>query len=86
MLGIEFDLVNKKYRLEPAWIAKKTERLQKATQSDWTKMSYRDIFETLGALIWATYVANNASLEPRRGTGGFLNACTESSRKVGRPG
>ena len=71
MLGIEFDLVNKKYRLEPAWIAKKTERLQKATQSDWTKMSYRDIFETLGALIWATYVANTPLWSHAEALGAF---------------
>ena len=71
MLGIEFDLVNKKYRLEPAWIEKKTERLQRAIQGDWTKMSYRDIFETLGALIWATYVANTPLWSHAEALGAF---------------
>ena len=79
MLGIEFDLVQKKFRLDPAWIEKKTERLQKAVRGDWTACHSATF-----SRHWDPYLGNirckHATVESRRSARGFLNARPKGSR------
>jgi hypothetical protein len=56
-LGLEFDLIEKRYRVSPAWVEKR--------QARWGELSdliaadtatFRNIFELYGSLIWADFV------------------------------
>ena len=55
-LGLELDLSGKRYRLDPAWIEKRAETLQR-TAATTGPVSYRQLYQMFGTLIWFAHVA-----------------------------
>jgi hypothetical protein len=56
-LGLEFDLIEKRYRVSPAWVERRQARwgeLSDLIASD--TATFRNIFELYGSLIWADFV------------------------------
>jgi hypothetical protein len=57
-LGLEFDLETKQFRLDPDWVAKRTEHLNgylEATKEG-KPTTVRQFLEVMGSLVWAAYV------------------------------
>jgi len=57
-LGIQFDLAERRYRMEPKWIEKRRAVLEKAVNADWADCTYRQFFTVIGSCIWPTHVAD----------------------------
>ena len=53
-LGIEFDLVLKRYRMEPAWVEKAVKRLKAITAQ--AQMSVTDLYVYGGTLTWRNHI------------------------------
>lgn len=53
-LGIEFDLVLKRYRMEPAWVEKAVKRLEAITTQ--AQMSVTDLYVYGGTLTWRNHI------------------------------
>jgi len=53
-LGLEFDLVSKRYRLDPDWVAKRSDHLD-AYMASTGPTTVRHFLEVMGCLIWASY-------------------------------
>ena len=56
-LGIEFDLVKHRYRLDEDWIASRKPLFDFINQND--SCTYREVFVVLGSLFWTSYVADD---------------------------
>jgi len=57
-VGVEFDLESARYRVDPSWITKRAEDIDRARLKNWQGATYREVFTTIGALIWPTHVAD----------------------------
>jgi hypothetical protein len=59
-LGLEFDLVAKRYRLDASWVEKRSEKLDAyvAGAAAGQETTFRATYETFGTLIWAAHVSN----------------------------
>ena len=63
-LGIEFDLVLKRYRMEPAWVEKAVKRLEAITTQ--AQMSVIDLYVYGGTLTWRNHIMRRQLWETRR--------------------
>lgn len=57
-LGLEFDLKNKRYRVDPAWVEKRRDKWLATLRchQGGRPTTIRDLLEVFGSLIWTSYV------------------------------
>lgn len=55
-LGVHFDLINKRYRMEPAWAEKAGQRLENILCQE--KITVLDLYVLSGTLTWRCHVVN----------------------------